>query len=256
MLYNVLLYFIFQYAVDTMREIFMIDALDTHQGFPRCIRRDAVYDDVFNMYQRELADIIKEFPFWIEYSNERAVDTGGVCRDMFSCFWEEAYLKHFDGESLLVSAINANSEMLKFPVLGAILAHGFFVCNFLPVRIAFPIIASVLYGPNVNIPDQMLLESLIDFVAWDDGHALRKATSCSATEFEANYKSRLIQIFSNLGCTEIPSPSNIKRLIISTAKYQFIIKPLGIIYTLRSGVPIDYHKFWAQFTIERFFRLY
>ena len=49
-----------------------------------------------------LYDILKEFPFRIRYEDERAVDTGGVCRDMFSAFWEEAHRKHFDGEKLLV----------------------------------------------------------------------------------------------------------------------------------------------------------
>ena len=30
------------------------------------------------------------------------MDTGGVSRDMFSSFWEEAYRKNFDGESLIL----------------------------------------------------------------------------------------------------------------------------------------------------------
>ena len=129
------------------------------------------------------------------------------------------------------------------------------MCNFLPVRLAFPIIASVLYGPDVNISDNILLESLIDFVSVDDGHVLRKAATAShsATDFQPNIKSRLIEILSNLGCTKIPSPFNLKQLIISIANYQFVVKPLGIIYTLRSGVPGSYHQFWTQLTIEKFF---
>lgn len=209
------------------------------------------------MYQRELDDVIKEFPFRIEYLNERAVDTGGVCRDMFSGFWEEAYVKHFDGDRLLVPAINANCEMAKFPILGAILAHGFFACNFLPMRLGFPMIGSVLYGPNVQISDKMFLESLIDFVSVDDGCILHEATaSCAATDFQPILKSRLIEMLGNLGCRKIPSPSNLKQLVISIAKYQFFVKPLGIIYTLRSRVPVGYHKFWTQLTVEKLFSLY
>ena len=47
-------------------------------------------------------EILKELPFRVQFKSERAVDTGGVSRDMFSSFWEEAYRKNFDGESLLL----------------------------------------------------------------------------------------------------------------------------------------------------------
>lgn len=42
-----------------------------------------------------MTDILEEYPFRVQYENELAVDTGGVCRDLFSAFWEEAYLKSF-----------------------------------------------------------------------------------------------------------------------------------------------------------------
>ena len=58
--------------------------------------------------------------------------------------WEEAYLKKFDGESLLVPAIHPNTDMASFPILGTVLAHGFMVCGYLPVRIAFPVLAAAL----------------------------------------------------------------------------------------------------------------
>ena len=250
----------FSYTVDTMRETFMLDVLNTHGGMPRCINRNSVYEDVFRMYQKELDQITTEFPFRIEYLNERAIDTGGVCRDMFSSFWEEAYVKHFDGDRLLIPAVNANSEIANFSILGVILAHGFFACNFLPVRLAFPIIAMVLYGPNVNISENILLESLLDFVTVEDGKILQDAAteSLNATinDFQPDIKSRLIEIFSNLGCTAIPSPSNIKQHIINIAKYQFILKPLGTIYTLRSRVPEVYQEFWKQVELDSCFSLY
>ena len=39
--------------------------------------------------------ILDEFPLRI-VSGEIAYDTDGVCRDMFSAFWDEAYKKFFD----------------------------------------------------------------------------------------------------------------------------------------------------------------
>ena len=90
----------------------MIDILDTHHGPARPIRRENVYNDVLKTYQENMSDILLEYPFRVRYEKERAVDTGGVCRDMFSAFWEEVYLKNLDGESLLVPAIHPNTDFL------------------------------------------------------------------------------------------------------------------------------------------------
>ena len=116
---------------------------------------------------------------------------------MFSCFWEAAYVKHFDGDRLLIPAVNANSEISNFPILGAVLVHGFFACNFLLVRLAFPKIAMVLYSPKVSTSKNKLLESLLDFVTVEDGKILRDAAteSLSANDFQPDIKSRDIQQF-------------------------------------------------------------
>ena len=34
------------------------------------------------------------------------VDAGGVCHDLFSAFWEIAYKRFFDGDSLLVPMLH------------------------------------------------------------------------------------------------------------------------------------------------------
>ena len=83
------------------------------------------------------------------------------CAEMFFSFWEEAYLKIFDGKTLLIPAIHPDTDMATFPILGTVLSHGFMVCGYLPVRIAFPVLAAALCGPAVNIPDMIVIESFI-----------------------------------------------------------------------------------------------
>ena len=90
------------FLVDEARERFMIDEMSTHHGLPRAFRRDNIYQDVMDLYTEDVSGLLSEFPFRVRYENEKAVDTGGVCRDMFSAFWEKAYLKNFDGERLVV----------------------------------------------------------------------------------------------------------------------------------------------------------
>ena len=84
-------------AVEAQREKYSMDILDTHQGCPRLIRRDNVFEDVVALYRDHLNCILNEYPFRIKFLGEKAVDTGGVCRDLFSAFWSEAYDKAFDG---------------------------------------------------------------------------------------------------------------------------------------------------------------
>ena len=85
--------FIVHFLVDDARLLYMMDEMDTHHGLPRPVKRGSVYNDVMEMYRDAKCGILMEFPFRIRYEDEQAVDTGGVCRDMFSGFWEQAYVK-------------------------------------------------------------------------------------------------------------------------------------------------------------------
>ena len=53
------------------------------------IRRSNLYDDVISLFQSE--NVLDYYPLWISFVDERAIDCGGVCRDMISGFREEAY---------------------------------------------------------------------------------------------------------------------------------------------------------------------
>ena len=158
--------------VESKRHAFLFDTMDAHQGMPRLIRREFIYDDVIDMYRDNESAILNEFPFRISYESEQAVDTGGICRDMYSAFWEEVYL---DGERLLIPAVHPNADMQVFRILGTILAHGCMVCGFLPIRIAFPTITAVLCGPEVPIMDNVLLECFIDFITEHESSIIREA---------------------------------------------------------------------------------
>ena len=65
---------------------------------------------------------------------------------MLSAFWEVAYLSHFDGGSVVTPLLHAQVEMSTFPMLGKILSHRYFIAGFLPLRIAFPTLATMLLG--------------------------------------------------------------------------------------------------------------
>ena len=88
----------------------MLDVIDTHQGLPHLIHRSNVFEDCPMLYTKKIEHILTEYPFRIEYASERAIVTGGVGRDMFSEFWECAYLKTFYRGNLLVPASHPNVQ--------------------------------------------------------------------------------------------------------------------------------------------------
>ncbi len=153
------------FTVDDTRQKFISDSVDTRPGLERRFRRDSVYEDVIDMYKDDLEEILRDFPFRVRCVNELAVDTGGVCRDLFSAFWQESYVKDFDGEKLLVPAVRPNIDMVGLRLLGTILSHGFMVCGFLPIRIAFPVVAVVLFGLETKFTDGMIIDSFVDYLA-------------------------------------------------------------------------------------------
>ena len=122
-------------------------ALGCEEGSPHLIRRKELYKDVIELYS-DFSRLADEFPFRIAFDDEQALDTGGVARDLFSGFWIHACQRHFDGSGTLVPALHPHVDMRVFPLLGTILSHGYLACGFLPVQIAFPVIAAAVLEPN------------------------------------------------------------------------------------------------------------
>ena len=110
--------------------------------------------------------IVKEFPMRVKFDDERAIDAGGVARDMLSMFWEKTYMKMFDGGALLIPAVHHQVAMENFPTVGAILSHGYLVCGMLLARIAFPVLATCLLGPSTKICDKIIFYAFPCLAWW------------------------------------------------------------------------------------------
>lgn len=186
----------------------------------------------------------------VEFVGELGVDAGGLTRDMFSAFWEEAYCRFFDGGSLLSPVIHPGSDLASLPIVGRILSHGFLVAGFLPVRIAFPTLASILLGSTITLPDSLLMTTFEDSISCHEAATVRDALSVKGERFSSTLNSKLITIFSRFGCREMPQPGKIRETIARIAQYEFQCKPLAGINAIRSGINSDHLSFWKQFSID------
>ena len=163
-------------------------------------------------------------------------------------------MKGFDGGNLLVPVIYPGTDMADMPSFGTVMSHGFLASGFLPLRLAFPVVAAVLFGPSVEVPDAIIMDLFVDYISsYEGGINLKEALKVSwppTSSYIDDLQSKLIYIFSRFGCRQIPTPENIHQLIIGVARHEFLVKPLGALYALNSGVPDEHRDFWSHFFAE------
>ena len=141
------------------------DDLNTHHGMPHSICIARLYEECIDLYINHLPTLIHEYPFHISYKGERAINTGGVSRDLFSAFWEEAYIKHFDSSSTYVPCIHPHADISQYSVSGAIMSHGFMSSGILPNHLAVSVIVFTLLGSDMVIPDEIIVDSFTDHIS-------------------------------------------------------------------------------------------
>ena len=219
------------------------------------VKREAVYCCLLQLYKSQT--ILEYFPLQFQFENELAVDEGGVCRDVFSAFWEVAFQEQFDGTSLLSPVNHSGIDFEALPLIGTIMSHGYLACGFLPVRLAFPCIVGILRG-QVTIPDSVLVESFVDSLNAHESSVMKEAIASKVEEvaFSTTLRQSILGILTRYGCRNLPTPDNLSKLILDAVKYEFVVKPFAAITAMRSGVPKEHQNFWDGMTIMEMYELY
>ena len=83
------------------RKEFIVHLPGIHCGDVHEVQRNEVFKNVLELYCNN-PQIVSEYPFRAKFLDEKALDIGGVSRDMFSAFWVDAYIRAFDGCNSLV----------------------------------------------------------------------------------------------------------------------------------------------------------
>ena len=227
-------------------------------GPPHAISRNEIFDEVIKLYQIKQSTLEAEFPFNISFIGERAVDTGGVSRDMFSAFFNECYKRFFDGGMLLTPIIHPQTDISKLPTLGAIISHAYLVCGYLPVKIAFPTLAAILIGPDAatKVSESVLLESFVDNLNTHQTAILKEAFNFRGKAFATTILTDLLTILSAFGCREVPQPANLRCVVLDVAKFEFSIKPATAISIIHSGLSPAHRQFWSEQSINDLHDIY
>ena len=226
-------------------------------GTPHTVIRSQIFESVMALYRTEWT-ILNEYPLCIMFDKERAIDLGGVSRDMFTAFFDEAYKELFDGCTLLIPALHPNIDFSSLPIFGAIMSHSYLVSGVLPIRVAFPTLAQCLLGA-IEISDDILFSSFIDSLSIHDAAVLKSTfneANAHATSFKMETSAGLLELASRFGCRRIPTPVTLKGMFLQIAKYEFILKPAAAIAAINSGIPDNHASFWKGLGVQGIFRVY
>lgn len=229
-------------------------SLETHDAAPHQIHRSNIFEEVIRLFSEPR--IMCEYPLRISFVGEQAIDTGGVLRDMLSAFWEEAYLKHFDGAGLLTPIVHAQIDLSALPILGSVLSHGYLVAGYLPLRIAFPTLAGMLLGPGTPYQNEHLMSAFIECISSTEAALLKECLKVKGSSFSVQTQAKLVEIFSQFDSRQLPTPANFKQQLLQVAKYQFTIKPMAAIASINSGISPAESAFWKGKTVDDLYILY
>ena len=215
------------------------------RGILRTFDRDNLFRDVIDTYLE--GDVVGEYPLDVNFKGEKAVDEGGVQRDLISAFWTEAYTRLFEGAKSLVPMVHSGMDLNVFPILGRIISHGYLACNYLPVNIALPSLISMVLGSTVSLPSSIIVESFMDYISDFERQTLAPAlATTSSSPFSSALQIELVNILSRFGCRQMPTPQSLRTLVEQAARCEFCIKPAAALVLVHSGIPNTHKDFWQS----------
>ena len=215
-------------------------------GKTHSVKRGQIFQDVIDLYSKYPDVVLAEYPFRTRFIGEVAVDLGGVTRDVFSAFFEEAYIQCFDGSSLLTPSDNPFLDPGTMSILGTIISHVYLLTGMLPVKVAFPCLAKILLPTVSGIPEEVLLQCFVDCLCNLDAGTLKEALQSlqrGDPSFSSGLKCRLVTLFSMYNVREIPTVSNLNQIVLGVARHHFFRKPAAPLSEMHSGVHEQHRRF-------------
>lgn len=124
---------------------------------------------------------------------------------------------------------------------------------------SFPCIRAILLPPGGQLPQEILVETLVDCLNHHDASIFDSAfkeIKLGNEKFSSRVHSNLLSILGRFGCREMPNPLNLTTLISQVASFQFVMQPAIAITQMKSGIPETHTPFWNSVTAGELYSLY
>ena len=152
----------------------------------------------------------------VDVVGEKALDDGGVFRDIISEFWGGCFTMYFEGDRECVPIVTPELGQQQYDAIGQILYVGFKQLRYFPIRFCQASLTSVIFPDK---PDEsLLMDSFFSYVCEFEAKSIKDALG--GEPIEGDILSDLEEIHSRYGCRQLPTGGNVKRYMLRIAQVQ------------------------------------
>ena len=77
-----------------------------------------------------------------------------------------------------------------------------------------------------------------------------------SSAFSIDLQTQLIAILDRFGSRKVPKPDTLRQLLIGTAEYEFLHKPLAAISCVNAGIPKQEVQFWSKYSADDLYTIF
>ncbi|KAJ0005816.1 hypothetical protein NQD34_015710 [Periophthalmus magnuspinnatus] len=152
---------------------------------------------------------------------EKALDDGGVVRDVLSEFWQDFYEQCTMGSDFKVPYLRHDFGKEEWESVGRIIAFGWKQEKQLPIKLAPVILEQAILGDV----ESDLLDSFLKYVS----HSERVMFQTCFSDFESIDENELLEVLDLHNCRRHPTSNNIEQIIRELAHKKLIQEPAFVI---------------------------
>ncbi|XP_051813790.1 uncharacterized protein LOC127536708 [Acanthochromis polyacanthus] len=136
----------------------------SNPGNPQTTRRASicrikVVDDLLAVF---IDSSIMNMTLKMDFVNEKAIDDAGVCREVYTAFWEQ-FLEQCEGETERVPRLRPDFSEAEWQAVGRIWVKGFVDHGVMPVKLSVAFILACISGID-SVDTDILISSFLNYL--------------------------------------------------------------------------------------------
>ncbi|KAK7944641.1 hypothetical protein WMY93_000369 [Mugilogobius chulae] len=167
------------------------------------------------------SDEIMKFRLKYKFVDEKGSDADGVSRDVYAAFWNEFVDGAAEGADMRVPALTPKWQEEEWQAIGRILARGFIDQDYFPLRLAPAFTTALIFGEH-SISTDVLFQSFLLYLSHCDRDLVETALKGPT---DTDSKEELLDLLDRLGVTVLPTPDNLKAILLQAAHKVIIQTP-------------------------------
>lgn len=191
------------------------------------VRRVNTVDDVLNIFMEPKLNANLK----MEFTTEKAVDSDGVSREVYSAFWAD-FLQQCEGEDERVPRLRPDYSEKAWQALGRVWLKGYLDHKIIPIRLSPAFVLACCQGLG-SVDEELLMMSFARFLSENERASLEKALQGNIDE---TAEEDLLDVFSRMGSHCLSSKDNVRAAILTMAHKALLQEPKFIIDCFHSSI--------------------